>query len=582
MTIKDLEKRIDQAMGREKADLVIKNAMLLNVADGTQSVTDIAICDDKIVGTYESYDGKEEIDATGLYAVPGFIDAHVHVESSLITPYEFDRCVLMRGTTTAVCDPHEMSNVLGTKALQYFLDCSEHTIMDLIVQLSSCVPATPFETSGATLDAKTLSQFKNHKNTLGLAEFMDIGGVLYKDPDALAKLVEFQDRHIDGHMPGIRGIAVNALASCGIRNCHESTDIAQAAEKLKKGLIVLIREGTVCKDLQALLDLIEPYKAARLGFCTDDRNPLDIAEEGHIDHLIRTAIAGGADLATVYRVASLSAAESFGLRDRGLIAPGYNADIVLLKDLEKCDIHTVFKGGRPVTAESFKNRPDIPLVGYNSVKLEKVSAEDFTYRTINPEIDVIGLIRNQIVTEHLREILPINQKGEVLVDTKRDILKVAVLERHGKNGNIGRGFVKGFGFKEGAIASTFGHDSHNITVVGASDEDMALAVNRLIELQGGFVVVRNGVVEGEMALPIAGLMSDKPFEKVRDELESLNQAVENLKPAVKEPLLHMIFLSLCVIPALKLTDFGLIRFDPANGDLAPVMIEDQRTAGGSS
>jgi adenine deaminase len=578
MSVRKLEKYIDQAMGNEEADLVIKNVSLLNVADGSMDVTDIAICEGRIVGTYENYKGREEIDGTDLYAVPGFIDSHVHVESSLITPLEFDRCVLVRGTTTAICDPHEISNVLGEEALKYFLESSEQTVMDLIVQLSSCVPATNLETSGATLTAENLLKFKDHSNTLGLAEFMDIGGVLNKDPDVLAKLDAFSDRHIDGHMPGVRGNAINALASCGIRNCHESTDIEQAEEKLKKGIIVLIREGTVCKDLLTLVDLIEPYKSARLGFCTDDRNPMDIEDEGHIDHLIRTSIAEGADLASVYRVASLSAAESFGLRDRGLIAPGYNADIVLLSDIENCTIHSVIKSGKLVTPESFEARGYVEPVGYNSVKIKKVSPQDFIFRSDNQEQNVIGLIKDQIVTQKLSENMPCNDNGEIEADISQDIMKLAVLERHGKNGNIGRGFVKGFGIKNGTIAATFGHDSHNITVVGTSDDDMALAVNRLYEIQGGFVVVQDGKIKAELSLPIAGLMSDKPFEDVSRGLKELKLAVDSLDSEVSEPLLHMIFLPLCVIPALKLTDFGLVRFEPFSGDLGPVLIDDQRGA----
>lgn len=575
-----LERRIDQALGREKADLVIKNVRLLNVADGSLEKTDIAICGDTIVGTYGTYSGVVEIDGSGLAAAPGFIDTHVHIESSLVTPYEFDRCALMRGTTTAVCDPHEMANVLGEAAFEFFLKSSENTVMDIFVQLSSCVPATKLETSGATLTAEALVKFKGHPWALGLAEFMDIGGVLGKAPDALAKLEAFKDRHIDGHMPGITGYALNALASCGIRNCHESFDLPQAQEKLKKGVNVLIREGSVCKDLKALHSLIEPFKAARLGFCTDDRKPTDIIREGHIDHLIRKAIERGADVATSYRVATLSAAEGFGLRDRGLIAPGYKADIVLLDDIEECRVHAVIKDGRPVTPERFATRPAITPVGYNSVKIKEIAENDFVVRSFKNPVDVIGIIKDQIMTAHLQAVLPVNARGELQPDPASDILKIAVLERHGKNGNIGVGFVKGFGITEGALASSVGHDSHNITVVGATDRDMAVAVNRLRELQGGFVVVRNGVVESELALPIAGLMSDKPYENVVHDLDALMNAVAVLKPHTMQPFMHLAFLPLCVIPTLKITDFGLTRFAPDKGDQGPVLIHDQRRPAG--
>lgn len=576
VTRKTLEKRIDQAMKRVPADLVIKNVTLLNVATGETAVTDIAITDDTIVGIYGQYEGKQEIDGTGLTAVPGFIDTHVHVESSLVTPSEFDRMVLPRGTTTVICDPHEMANVMGEAGLQYFLDSARHTVMDLYVQLSSCVPATGLETSGATLEVAELKKFRNHPNTLGLAEFMNLGGVWGKDPNALDKLVAFQGKQIDGHMPGIGGFALNALACCGIRNCHESTGLSEAMEKLRKGVNILIREGSVCKDLKALYGLIEPFKAPRLSFCTDDRKPVDIVKEGHIDHIIRTAIRYGADIATTYRIASLSAAEGFGLRNVGLIAPGYRADIVLVRDLRQCDVTSVIKNGKIVTEESFPDRAPVAAVGYNSVKLNHVTPEMLAVRGDGQETPVIGLIRDQIVTTSEQANLPVDAAGRVLADPENDILKLAVLERHGKNGNIARCFVRGFGIKQGAIASTHGHDSHNITVLGSNDHDMALAVNHVREMQGGFVAAQNGRVIGELALPVAGLMSDLPYEQVAADLTKFRQAVAKLNPAVNDPLLHLAFLSLCVIPTLKLTDKGLVLFDPAKGDEAPVLIDDQR------
>ncbi|HUA01344.1 MAG TPA: amidohydrolase family protein, partial [Candidatus Aquilonibacter sp.] len=335
----DFAARIRQAMGREPADLAIKGVAILDVISGELIESDIAITGRTIVGTLAEYTGRSVIDGRGLIAVPGFIDTHVHVESSMITPMEFDRCVLPRGTTTAVCDPHEIANVLGEQAFVYFQKCAESTLMDLIVQLSSCVPASPLETSGAALGAASLKKFADHPKTIGLAEFMDIGGVLSLNPRAIEKLVAFQGEHIDGHLPGIRGYALNAMAACGIRNCHESTDLAQAEEKLRKGVQVFIREGTICKDLKALVSLVTTRLSPFLGFCTDDRNPLEIFREGHIDYLIRSAIRLGADPRDVYRVATWSAAQGFGLHKntpkwqaRGLIAPGYQADIVLLSD----------------------------------------------------------------------------------------------------------------------------------------------------------------------------------------------------------------------------------------------------------
>jgi len=574
-----LAHRIDQSLGAEPADLVIKNVKLLNVATGETALTDIAIAGDTIVGTYGVYNGKVEIDGRGLSAVPGFIDTHVHVESALVTPYEFERMVLQHGTTTAICDPHEIANVLGAEGIAYVLDCARHMVMDLYVQLPSCVPATGCETSGARLEVEDLLPFKDRAESLGLAEFMNLSGVWGKDPAALAKLVAFQDKLIDGHMPGIEGFALNALACCGIKNCHESTHYAEAMEKLRKGVHVLIREGSVCKDLAALAALIEPRKAPRLSFCTDDRKPVDIVQ-GHIDNAVHKAIAMGADTASAYRVASLSAAEHLGLKNVGLIAPGYKADIVLVGDLNRCNVKFVIKNGKLVTEDLFTARPEIAPVGYNSVQVKTVSADDFLIQGDGSDVDVIGLIKDQIVTTALKANLPVHSQRGVCADPANDILKIAILERHGKNGNIAQGFVKGFGITNGALASTHGHDSHNIAVVGSNDRDMAIAVNHLREIQGGFVAVQEGRVTGSMALPIAGLMSDKPYEKVVRELTTFRRAVAEMKPAVHDPILHLAFLPLCVIPLLKITDFGLVRFDPANGDRGPVLLHDQRVRAG--
>ncbi|HRI08318.1 MAG TPA: amidohydrolase family protein, partial [Nannocystaceae bacterium] len=329
----ELRRCIDQALGRAPADLVIKNARLLDVTTGAEIDGDIAICGDRIVGTHERYQGTREIDGRGLWAVPGFIDTHVHVESTLVTPAEFDRCVLPRGTTTAICDPHEIANVLGEAGLRYFLESSLHTALDLRVQLSSCVPATDLETSGARLLAADLVRHRAHPKVIGLAEFMNFPGIFHGDPVVLDKLAAFQDGHIDGHAPLVRGYELNAYAACRIRNCHESTSLEEAREKLQKGMQVLVRDGSVSKDVHALALLIDAWTSPFVGLCTDDRNPLDIAQEGHIDHLIRASVARGAPIPAVYRAASWSAARGFGLRDRGLVAPGYRADIVLVGDL---------------------------------------------------------------------------------------------------------------------------------------------------------------------------------------------------------------------------------------------------------
>ena len=555
-----LGRRIDQALGRDKADLVIKNGRFLNVITSEIASGDIAICGDRIIGTYDSYDGVREIDARGLIATPGFIDTHVHCESTLITPREFARCVLPRGTTTAICDPHEICNVLGEAGLRFFLESAQHTALDLYVQLSSCVPSTELETSGARLTAADLVRYCGHAHVLGLAEFMNYPGIFAKAPDVLDKLVAFDGVLIDGHSPLLTGRALNAYLACGIRNCHECTQRPEALEKLRKGMQVLIRDGSVSKDVHELAPLITPETSPFLGFCTDDRNPLDIAEEGHLDHLIRASIKRGAPVAHVYRAATWSAARGFGLTDRGVIAPGFRADIVLLEDLEQCAVKRVIRNGMPVDDATFANRRAAPLVGLDSVHRMKVTAEVFATPAPGPSGPVIGLRPGQIITDHITATLPY-RNGLRRADPAQDILKVAVLARHGVNDNVGRGFVKGFGFRDGALASSVGHDSHNLCVVGASDADMAVAVNRLIELQGGFVAVRDGRVVGELALPVAGLMSDQDFETVEKRLRALRASVRAMGCPLAEPFLQLAFLPLPVIPHLKITDRGLVDVD---------------------
>ncbi|HYH19701.1 MAG TPA: adenine deaminase [Azospirillum sp.] len=556
----ELTRRIDQALGRAKADLVIKDTRFLNVVTGEIAESDIAVCGDRIVGTYDRYDGVREIDGRGLIVVPGFIDTHVHCESTCVTPFEFDRCVLPRGTTTAICDPHEICNVLGERGLNYFLESAGRMALDLRVQLSSCVPATDLETSGARLEADDLVRYRDHPHVLGLAEFMNFPGVFAKLPAVLDKLAAFQDRPIDGHAPLVRGRELNAYLSCGVRNCHETTSADEAWEKLRKGMQVLIRDGSVSKDVHALAEVIGPETSSFLGFCTDDRNPLDIAEEGHMDHLIRASIKLGAPVAHVYRAATWSAARGFGLFDRGLVAPGQRADLVLLDDLEACAVRTVIKNGKVVSGETFEGRAAVDPVGLDSVRLDPVRVEDFRVPEGPSARPVIGVLPGKIITEHLTLEVP-QRRGEAVSDPERDILKVCVFARHGTNRNVGRGFVRGFDLKEGAIASSVGHDSHNVCVVGASDADMAIAVNRLIELQGGFVAVRNGRVIGEIALPLAGLMSLNPFETVERELKDLRAAVRAMGCPLAEPFLQLAFLPLPVIPHLKITDMGLVDVD---------------------
>lgn len=555
-----LARRIAQGRGSEIADLVVKNVRLLDLTSGELVRTDIAICGDTIVGTYGEYRGSTVVEGEGRIAVPGFIDAHVHVESSLLTPLEFDRCVLPHGVTTAICDPHELANVVGTAAFDYMLDCADHTLMDLRVQLSSCVPATDLETAGARIGVDDLLRYKDRPKVLGLAEMMNFPGVLHGDPECLAKIAAFADRKLDGHAPLVRGTDLNGYLSAGIRTDHETTSADEALEKIRKGMIVLIREGSVSKDLHALAPVLSVASSPFIAFCTDDRNPLDIAEEGHLDHSIRSAIAAGCPPLAVYRSISLTAATAFGLTDRGMIAPGRRADIVLLDDLEQCIVAKVFSAGRLVDEAAFAGRQKVSPIALDSVRAPVVSAEDFRVAGGAGTQSVIGVVPGRIITEHLKLDLP-GTVDERLPDLSQDVVKVAVVERHGVNGNIGRGFVHGFGMKRGAIASSVGHDSHNICVVGADDKDMAIAVNRLAEIKGGFCVVSDGEVRAELALPVAGLMSTLPYEQVRQALEPLRAAAKGLGVTLAEPFLQVAFLPLPVIPHLKITDRGLVDVD---------------------
>ncbi len=555
-----LARRIAQGRGDEPADLVIRGARLLDLVTGELVESDIALCGDTIVGTHGRYAGKVEHDASGLIAVPGFIDTHLHVESSLVTPLEFERCVLPHGVTTAICDPHEIANVLGVDGIAYFLRCAEAMRMDLRVNLSSCVPATHLETAGARLEAADLTPMMDHPKVIGLAEFMNFPGVIHRDPGCLAKLEAFSHRPIDGHAPLVRGMDLNAYLAAGIRTDHETTTADEAREKLAKGMAILIREGSVSKDLPQLIALISRDASPFLAFCTDDRNPLDIAEEGHLDFMIRTAIARGADVLATYRIASLSAARLYGLFDRGFIGPGKRADIVLVEDLAACSVKRVFAGGRLVGDALFADRVPVAPVGLGSVKSRALAEADFRVAAREGETPVIGVVPGRIITERLSMRLPARD-GEAQPDLGQDAVKVTVIERHGKSGGIATGFVHGFGMKHGAIASSVGHDSHNLCVVGVDAASMAAAANRLIAIGGGFAVADGGVVTAELALPVAGLMSDQPFETVRHGLEDLRAAAKALGVVLAEPFLQVAFLTLPVIPHLKITDKGLVDVD---------------------
>ncbi|TVQ58544.1 MAG: adenine deaminase [Rhodobacteraceae bacterium] len=555
----DLERRIAQGRGDEPADLVLRGGRVFDLITGEMIEGDVAICGETIVGVFDAYEGRRVIDVSGAVLVPGFIDTHLHIESSLITPFEFDRCVLPRGVTTAICDPHEIANVCGLEGVRYFLEASARTVMDIRVQLSSCVPSTEMETAGARLDAGDLAALRDHPRSLGLAEFMNYPGVVHRDPGCMAKLRAFAGRHIDGHAPLLSGRDLNAYLAAGVRTEHEATSPAEALEKLRKGMRVLIREGSVSKDLHALAPILDERTAPYLAFCTDDRNPLDIAEHGHLDHMIRTAISLGCPPLAVYRAASLSAAEAFGLKDRGLIAPGRRADIVALDSLESCRARLALAGGVVADDAAFAARETIPPVGRGSVSAPRVGPEAFRCPG-DGATPVIGVVPGKIITAHLVETVAATD-GDRRPDPSRDLARVAVIERHGRNGNVATGFVRGFGVARGAVASTVCHDHHNIAVVGVDYADMALAANRLGEIEGGFVVAAEGRVLAELALPVAGLMSLEPFETVREALVGLRAAARSLGVTLEEPFLQLSFLALPVIPHLKITDRGMVDVD---------------------
>ncbi|MCC5989191.1 MAG: adenine deaminase [Pararhodobacter sp.] len=555
-----IARRIAQGRGDEPADLVLRGGRVWCMVTGAQIAGDVAICGDTVVGIGEAYEGRQVIDVTGKRLVPGFIDTHLHVESSCITPFEFDRCVAPRGVTTAICDPHEIANVAGAEGIRYFLDCAERMVMDLRVNLSSCVPSTHMETAGAALAAAELVALADHPKIIGLAEFMNYPGVIHRDEGCLDKLAAFAGGHIDGHAPLLSGRDLNAYVSAGIRTEHEATSAEEAREKLQKGLRVLIREGSVSKDLEALAELLTPLTAPYLCLCTDDRNPLDIAEHGHIDYMIRRLIEKGCDALSVYRAATLSAAEAFGLKDRGQIAPGKRADIVVIDDPAECRAEMVLCAGVVANDEAFAVRPAVAEVARHSVHLPPVGPESFRLESANDDQPVIGIWPGMILTEHRRATVAMVD-GDRPPDAGRDLARITVIERHGRNGNIASGFVQGMSMRRGAIASTVCHDHHNVVAVGVDYADMALAVQRLGQIEGGFVVTEGGSVRAELALPVAGLMALDPFEDVHAALVGLRAAARGLGVELEEPFLQLAFLALPVIPHLKITDHGMVDVD---------------------
>ncbi len=536
---------ISVAQKREKADLVIKNANIFHLTTGKFELADIAIVDGLIAGIGHGYPADAEFDAQGRTAVPGFIDAHAHIESSMVTPRQFEQCVLPHGVTTVACDPHELANVVGEAAFEYFFSAAEGMDLDMQVRLSSCVPATPLETAGAAITADVLKNWHQRYPSAWLAEFMNVPGVLFEDPEVMAKLRLFD--YIDGHCPLLSGDGLNAYVFTGIRNCHETSTVQEAEEKISRGMHIFIREGTAARNLDELMPIITLQNAPYIAFCTDDRNPLDIAEKGHLDSIIAHVIAAGVDPLVAYRVASMSASDVLGLHDRGLIAPGKRADIVLLDDLKTCKVAATFTKGKLFSPNEIPIL-DVPDEFLHTVRCREVTADDFIVPKHGADTPVIGVRDGSIITDYLR----------MDPDKEEDVLPMAVLERHGKNGNIGHAFVHGFGMKRGALASSVGHDSHNLCVVGTNMTDMAVAVNALRQSQGGLCVAIDGNVAGLLPLPVAGLMSNLPHGVVEKQIRAVRAAAKLTGTSLHEPFMMLAFLPLPVIPFLKLTDRGLV------------------------
>ena len=568
-----LEEKIDVAMGRKKADLLFKNVKIVNVFSGEIVEGAIAVSEETIVAL-EAIPSKRVIDLQGRYVAPGFMDAHVHIESAMVSVQEYAKAVVPRGTTAVVIDPHEIANVLGTEGIQYMIDSAKELPLSVYVMLPSCVPASPFETSGAVLSAKDLLPFFNEASVLGLAEMMNFPGVLMNVPDVLEKIDMAKNHPIDGHAPGLSGYALSAYISAGIRSDHECTTAEEALEKVRKGMMVFIREGTAAKNLDALLPLVKPENATRFAFCTDDRHPLDLGSQGHMDDIVRKAIQKGLDPVLAIRLASYHPATHFGLHDRGAIAPGFKADFMVLDNLEKISIRQVYSRGKLVAENG--QCVDFPFSSRNvprslgAFHVKPFHVESLEIPVSKGKIRVIEIIPGQIVTR-MRIEAPRERHGKVVSDPSRDILKMAVVERHKATGNIGLGFVSGFRLQEGAIASSVAHDAHNLIAVGVEDEDIFVALQEVIRLQGGLVVVSKKKVVAALSLPIAGLMSNQSLEKVSQKIEMLKKIAHELGCGLEDPFMQLSFLALPVIPELKLTDRGLV--DVSKFEFVPLFVD---------
>jgi adenine deaminase len=548
----DLARRLAVARGDELADVVIEGGKVFSVFTREWLETEVAICDGYVAGLGE-YAGKKVVHAGGKYVVPGLIDAHMHLETVKLLVNEFARLVLPMGTTSVVADPHEIANVLGTDGIHWLADVADEVPLDIFFMASSCVPASKFESPRRGFTLGDLQGLLRRRRVIGLAEMMNYPGVVAGDPHELEKL-GLESSHVDGHAPGLLGPGLQAYAAAGIRSDHECYSAEEGRQRLRAGMWVLIREATAARNLEALAPLVEEFGPHRLALCTDDREPEHIAEVGHMNHVVRRAVELGISAEDALVMATLNPALWHGLQEFGAIAPGYVADLLLLPDLESFEPDTVLKRGAPV--EDYPS-PAVPEWVRNSVRVAPIASNDFAIPWQGGAARVIGLIDGQIVTDELREE-PKVEDGFAVADTENDVLKIAVVERHLGTGRVGLGFVKGFGLRRGAIASSLAHDAHNIIVVGADDGDMTRAVQRLAETGGGLVVINERGVQAELPLPVAGILSDAPFEEVVELSDACLAAVRELGCEFPAPFQTLSFLALSVIPKLKITDRGLI------------------------
>jgi adenine deaminase len=553
------QKLIEIARGDKPAAVLLKNANLINTFTGEVYLTDIAIRRSRIVGVGPGYEAEQVIDLKGKYVAPGYIDAHVHIESSMCIPTEFGRAVVPHGVTSVVTDPHEVANVLGLEGIGFMLDQAKYGVLSMYVMASSCVPATHMETNGARLEAHDIEHLLNNPWVLGLAEVMNYPGVIQADPEMMDKLEAFKDSIIDGHSPGLSGKPLNAYAAAGIGSDHECTTVEEAREKLRLGMTIFIREATNAHNLHNLLPLVTPENSHRLCLCTDDRVPSDLLDKGSVDDMVRVAIKEGLDPVRAIQMATINTAEYFKLADRGAITVGRRADLFVFSDLKQPLAEQVYRGGYLV-AENGRMLPQeevlrsIQLHGSMNVRWDSI---DFTIPVMGDRLRVIGNIADQLVTEHRIEDVK-RENGNAVADTDRDMLKMAVIERHRANGNMGKGFIHGFGLKSGALAGTVAHDHHNLVVIGADDVSMMTAARAIQNMGGGLAVASGETVLAQLPLPVAGLMSDRPIEEVRQGMNKLLSAAHNLGSTLYDPFMAMSFMALEVIPSLKLTDVGLV------------------------